>query len=331
MDVDAERTLGDYLAEEMAELNELLAKHHVILPDGLQETELPGVKRPLVLYRGKPITREQVMQLITGEEPLFGPGGEEDDWDDPRRHSDVLESIFYRESYKWLETWVYSDGTIGGNLTCPVKFPEIYEILPRYLHLAEKYPFLDMVISFTTFDGCWCYFCDALEENKEDALRSSDDCRYKDCKPYLELISKYDRMKRSRNPSFEELYFSYWKTEHVRLDSGDKVELTVWIHEGKTEVLFGDRAREKFREYDGLYCAPEYAFMFSRGLHHYDINCVCDKTFVEDCFEYVGMPRERCDEYIEQGFLAPFNESARVVTKEWVIEQYRKYIAKYTD
>lgn len=319
--------------ESLDELNELLAEYHVVLPDGLQKTEVSNVRRPLVLYRGKPITREQVMQLVTGEEPLFSLTREDEAW---KLGSGVLKSIFYGRYSNSLSTWVHSDGTIGGNLICFVKYPEIYEILPDYVHLAEKYPFLDMIISYTTFEECCCYDCDAFLADKEYALCLSADCRYKECGPYLDLISKYSLCNHwhgSKTPDFEEMYFEAWDTAHVRRDACDRVELTIWIHEGKTEILFGDRAGEKFVEYDGKYCAPEYDFLFSYYIHNFigRPTCIFDKTFVEDCFEYAGMPRERVDEYVERGILAPFNDSALVLTKDWVIEQYNKYIAKYTD
>lgn len=55
----------------MDELKELLREKHIVLPDGLKETRLENIRRPLVLFRGKPITEEEVMELITGEESLF--------------------------------------------------------------------------------------------------------------------------------------------------------------------------------------------------------------------------------------------------------------------
>ncbi len=322
--------MEDYVAEEMAELAKLLKEHHVILLDGLRETSLPGVRRPLVLYRGKPITREQVIQLITGEEPLFGAGGDKEDCHyDPRGESGILKNIFHRQGYGWLSTWVYSDGTIGGNLIYGGKYPEIFEILPDYLNLAERYPFLDMVISYTIHDECCCYDCDALEECEGyTTMRRSAGCKYKECIPYLDLISKYDNMEWNREPDFEELYFRSWDIGHIRHDVDSSVELTIWVHGGKTEVLFGDRARAKFTEYDKLYCSPEYDFMFSSGLYSSDLICICDKAFVGDCFEYLGKPRELCDEYVERGFISPFNESAQVVTKDWVISQYRAFISR---
>jgi len=322
--------MGGYVAEGMAELNELLAEHHVILPDGLQETSLPDVRRPLVLYRGKPITREQVFQLITGEEPLFGAGNDSEECCyDPREGRGVLKNIFYRQGYEWLSTWVYSDGTIGGNLIYSGKYPEIFEILPDYLHLAERYPFLDMVISYTTHDECCCYDCDAFEECEGyETMRRSADCKYKECIPYLDLISKYNNKEWNGKPDFEELYFRSWDTGHIRRDVGDSVVLTIWVHGGKTEVLFGGRARAKFTEYDKMYYSPEYGFMFSSDLYSPDLTCICDKAFVGDCFEYLGKPRELCDEYVKRGFISPFNESAQVVTKDWVISQYRAFISR---
>ena len=58
--------------------------------------------------------------------------------------------------YPYGQNWVYSDGTIGGDIIHLGKYPELDEILDGYMHLAKKYPFLDMVVSYTTYDECIC-------------------------------------------------------------------------------------------------------------------------------------------------------------------------------
>ena len=318
----------DILEKESLENTHKLAEEYNI--KDLDEDicmELSGVRRPLVLVRGKPITVEQTMRLITGEEPLFGEDVNEKGWLDPREGRGVLKNIFYRQGYDWLSTWVYSDGTIGGDIIHLGKYPELDEILDGYMHLAKKYPFLDMVVSYTTYDECICYGCDIYEG--ENSLCESSDCKCKDCIPYLDKIKKYSYFNKKWKPSsnFDALYFECWDTNHVRSDVADSVVLTIWIHNGETEVLFGKKASSKFNEYNNLYCAPEYAFMFTQTLYSYDSTCICDKKFVEDCFEFIGKPRSLCDEYVEQKFISPFNEKATVVTKEWVTNQYNTYIA----
>lgn len=290
--------------------------------------KLSNVRRPLVLVRGKPITVEQTMQLITGEEPLFKENSSGKCCFDPRGGQGVLKDIFYRREYFWLSTWVYSDGTIGGNIIHVEKYPELDEILDGYMHLAKRYPFLDMVVSYTMYDECTCYGCDIYE--KKYSIYKSSDCRCKDCIPYLNKIKKYSHWNMEWNSpwDFEELFFGAWSTAHVRSDVGDSVALTIWIHYGETEVLFGKKAGSKFNEYNNLYCAPEYAFMFTEDLYSYDSNCICDKKFIGDCFEYIGKPRSLCDEYVERNFISPFNEKATVVTKEWITNQYNTFIAK---
>lgn len=67
--------------------------------------------------------------------------------------------------------------------------------------------------------------------------------------------------------------------------------------------------------------------MFGPFLCQYKYSCICDKKFVVDCFESIGKPRSLCDKYVEREFIAPFNEDAVVITKEWVINQYNTYIA----
>lgn len=310
-----------YKNGKMYELNELLREKQIVLPEGLKETCLENIRRPLVLFRGKPITEEEVMELITGEESLFQESQEGDEWIDERG---TLKNIFYRKGYLWLSTWVYTDGTIGGNLISLARYPELYEILPQYLHLAEKYPFLDMVISYTNQDENCCYWCPAMQMD----YLTFGDCKCRDCAPYLKEIKECQKLKWYHDTDYRKEYFRKWPLAHVRSDVFCDVELTIWIQNGRTEVLFGNRARQKFEEYNKKYSSKEYDIMFSPEFYNYNETCICSKEYVERCFEYLGQPRSRVDERIKEGRISPFPSSAIVVTKKWVIEQYQKYLAE---
>lgn len=317
-----------YEQESQESLRKFVNEHDIKDVDENIILALGNVRRPLVLMRGKPITVEQTIQLITGEEPLFGEGAKcEGCCLDPRSDRGILKNIFYRQGYDWLSTWVYSDGTIGGDIVFLGKYPEWDEMILPYMHLAKKYPFLDMTISYTMYDECCCAMCSMIEPPYKGY---GEECKCKDCMPYLDKIIRYSPFhgggrEWNEYPDFEELYFRNWDTAHVRSDVADSVTLTIWIHSGKTDILFGEKAASKFNEYNNLYCAPEYAFMFS-DLYEHNLNCICNKSFVEDCFEYIGKPRSLCDEYVERKFIAPFNKNAIVVTKKWVTEQYNTYI-----
>ena len=233
----------------------LIEQYHIADYDEEISIELSNVRRPLVLVRGRPISREQAMQLIVGEEPLFGKGSDDErSWFDPRSDRGVLKNIFYRQCYDWLSTWGYTDGTIGGNLIHLGKYPELEEFVPMYAHLAGKYPFLDMVVSYTLVDECCCFLCDKIDPE----FGYDKQCTCKDCIPYLDKIKKYKEVYSVSD--FEAFYYSYWETDHVRSDVGNLVCLTIWIHNGQANILFGDPAISKFNEYNTLYCAPEYAF-----------------------------------------------------------------------
>lgn len=289
-------------------------------------------RRPLVLFRGKPIIREQTMKLITGEEPLFVEADNDNCFFDVGSKRNPLNDIFYRPGDIWLDTWLHTDGTIGGNTFSLKKYPEHYEFIPEYMRLSQ-YEFLDMVISYTTCDAICCRDCylnlDHLKVFTEEFFKNKTiNCN--DCVKYKDKLIEYANIEWEQIRSFEDLYFKNWTSSHVPANIDKKVELTIWFHNGNAEVLFGEAARKKFKEYNSLYSSPEYDFMFSSKLHDYDYTCICDKSFVEDCFEYIGKPRTLCDEYIEKGFISPFNENAIVVTKEWVTEQYNKYIKPLT-
>ena len=314
--------LAEYKMEWSRNRQALIEQYHITNYDEAVCNELSNVRRPLVLVRGRSISREQAMQLIVGEEPLFGKGSDDErSWFDPRSNRGVLKNIFYRQGYSWLSTWVYTDGTIGGDLVHLGRYPELEEFVPMYADLAGKYPFLDMLVSYTLVDECCCFYCDKIDPE----FGVDQQCTCKDCIPYLDKIKKYKEVYSFSD--FEALYYSSWDTDHVRSDVGNLVCLTIWIHNGQANILFGDPAISKFNEYNSLYCAPEYAFMFSSSLYSDRHTCICDKQFVEDCFESIGKPRSLCDEYVERGFISPFNENAIVVTKDWVIRQYNAYIA----
>ena len=315
------KTLSEVIQEHKMDvifrLEEFLRWTQVVLPEGLQDTRLNGIRRPLILFRGKPITEVETIQLITGEEALFQENCNRFD------ERGVLKNIFYRKGYTWLSTWIYTDGTIGGNLISLEKYPEIYEILPQFLHLGEKYPFLDMVISYTDEDENCCFSCPAIDYD----YLTFGNCKCRDCAPYLKKIKECRELRWYHATDYGKEYFRNWPWSHIRSDISGDVELTIWIHNGVTEVLFGDRAKEKFDEYNKMYSSKEYDTMFTSELYNYKSTCICNKEFVEKCFEYLGEPRSRVNERIKQGRISPFNSAAIVVTKQWAIEQYNKYLS----
>lgn len=310
-------------------LREIIEKYS-LTDDDLEVAEsVASTRRPLVLFRGKPITTEQTMHLITSLEPLFAdedlstPHGL---WFDLRSERGALKNIFYRPGYSWLDTWIHVDGTIGGNMLSLEKYPELDEYIELYKDLY-KFNFLDMVIAYTTINNSTCTLCDAIDRYKSITPEEVG-CNCLDCKPYIEKIKFCEELNaESIEPlNFEEEYYAYWEYSHLRSDVYQYVEVVFWIHNGKMEILSGKQAQDKFIEYNKLYSSPEYEYMFSPDVHGYDRTCICTKKYVEDCFEFIGKPRTLVDEYIEKEFISPFNENAEVVTKAWMIEQYEKYI-----
>lgn len=314
-----ELILGEY--EE-----QIIAKYN-LTQDDIEATEcVANTRRPLVLFRGKPITPEQAMHLITLLEPLFADEKlvTSRPCFDLRKQRGLLKNIFYRPGYDWLDTWIHIDGTIGGNIISLDKYPTLIEYIEFYEDLCEL-RFLDMVIAYTSINEGTCNLCDALDKYESIAPEEVD-CNCLDCKPYIEKIKHCEEIRFDKPLNFEERYYANWEYSHVRSDVHHYVEVVLWIHDGKTEILVGKKAKDKFIEYNKLYSSPEYEYMFTSEIHKYDKTCVCNKKYVEDCFEYMGKPRTLVDEYIEKSFISPFNDKAEVVTKAWMIEQYEKYI-----
>lgn len=307
-------------------LREIIEKYS-LTDDDLEVAEsVASTRRPLVLFRGKPITTEQTMHLITSLEPLFADEESGNSFWDKREERGLLKNIFYRPGYSWLDTWIHVDGTIGGNIISLVKYPEIEEYVPMYESLS-KFEFLDMIIAYTILEECSCCYCDVFwDHNKDDIESESLILSCTDCKAYIQKIIAYNKLEYRKDFTFEEKYYRNWFMHHVRLDVYQDVEAVLWIHAGKIEILTGKKAKGKFIEYNKLYSSPEYEYMFSSDIHDYNETCICNKKYIEDCFEFIGKPRTLVDEYIKRKFISPFNENAKVVTKAWMIEQYEKYI-----
>ena len=169
------------------------------------------------------------------------------------------------------------------------KYPEIYEILPHFLHLGEKYPFLDMVIFIRMKMRIVVFHVQPLIMT----ILHLEIVNAGIAPPYLKKIKECRELRWYHATDYGKEYFRNWPWSHIRSDISGDVELTIWIHNGVTEVLFGDRAKEKFDEYNKMYSSKEYDTMFTSELYNYKSTCICNKEFVEKCFEYLGEPRSR--------------------------------------
>ncbi len=104
-----------------------------LIPDWKAST-----RRPYYRMRGKPITEEQALEIMTRCEWMNGDIGD----------------INFRQitSNSWpRHGWVMPDGTIGANAIMS-KYPTAEEIVEELYRWACEFPYLDLVIAITTID-----------------------------------------------------------------------------------------------------------------------------------------------------------------------------------
>ena len=109
--------------------------------------DISNIRRPLILIRGKSLTREQLLQIVGETEPIFKF------WDNSesgiianlakhfnnRAYCGSLRNIMFRKGFNWLDGWLLEDGTCYGAYYLP-KYPDDYEWVPIFKSLAESFP-----------------------------------------------------------------------------------------------------------------------------------------------------------------------------------------------
>ena len=196
-----------------------------------------------------------------------------------------------------------------------------------------------MVVSFTDIDEntcCWCPVAsrfarnfDAKADTSYEVCKLETGCKRKDWEKCIKLIDKIMKYEKYDsiwdNPkSYEARYYHNYEFIHLQSSYVDRVYVTIWIHEGEVTVLDGDAAREKFKEYNSMYCCEELEALLESSMYNEKFSCICDEQFIKDCFKSVGLPEECYEIAIELGFIKRPNPEAVVVTKQYVLEQQKR-------
>ncbi|MCR4868323.1 MAG: hypothetical protein K5889_02455 [Lachnospiraceae bacterium] len=136
---------------------ERMKKSQIRLPKGgIKEMDLLEPKWPYYMIRGKSIEQDQVKMILKEELPLF-PNKQCAESPCGRLYTETIGYVLSKEYH--FGGWLWDTGEIGGNMYSEIEFPEYYDFMPRWIKLALKYPFLDMVIAYTNYDQLPCYLC----------------------------------------------------------------------------------------------------------------------------------------------------------------------------
>lgn len=326
-------------------LSEYRDNKNVVIDENF-DYDVSDTRRPIYMVRGKGITRDQVIEILSREEPLF------DGWDrkdsgifDERGNRGILKNCFYRSGYDWLSTFLFSDGTIGGNIL-ELKYPDPDEILPKWIEFGLKYDFLDMAVGYTDQnEGMCCYCRNAHEKYFSEAIscgfcrkelgkvcERKTCCDLEDCDKLKDLLLKYrdfDQELLKTPYSYEYLFAHHFSTRLSHANLVHRVKQAIVISGGKVHVLFGGNAVEAFKKYYDKYNEDSLVAMYdgrvfdSSGWH------IFGKDFMKECFRYRNLSEECYDIAVEKGFISLMPDDAKVVTAGFIREEHAKMTRRY--
>lgn len=339
--VDKEHDVNNYI-----EVLEYFGNNkNIILPRVGVSEKVCDVRRPVYYVRGKSLAREQVIDVFSHEEPLFRGWditdlNSNEDYLDIRSKRGVLKNCFYRRGYSWLDTWLFSDGTVGGN-NLSFKYPYFNEFLPEWLVLGERYPYLDIAVGYSIINESKCHFCPYvnwdIETNDYDfgsdfiPMEACCNRKYVDyCKQFKGLVRKYSNLKiRTYESTYEYKYGSSLNTKYFWPDIPDFIDITIVISQGKTQVYFGEEAIEHFREYYNKYNDDDLQALYDCSIFNYKDWHIFNKQFIKDCFKNVGLQEECYEIAVKNKFISDIPDDMTFVTAEFIRKQHRDMFKKY--
>lgn len=308
--------------------------------------DVSDTRRPIYMVRGKSITRDQVIEILSREEPLFdGWGSGDSGIFDERGGRDILKNCFYRSGYSWLSTFLFSDGTIGGNIL-EFKYPDPDEILPKWIEFGLKYDFLDMAVGYTDQDEGMCYHCRNAHNKYFNEATSCNFCReergkicerktccdLEDCNKLKDLLLKYRDVDEEliKTPcAYEYLYAHHFSTRISHVNLVHRVKQAIVISDGKVHVLFGDNAVKAFKRYYDKYNEDSLVAMYDGRVFDSSDWHIFGKDFIKECFRYRNLSKKCYDIAVEKGFINMIHDDAKVVTADFIREEHAKMTKKY--
>ena len=179
---------------------------------------------PYYQMRGKPLTEEQTIDIISRTDGYFRYPFKSDN------HVGTINFHIHWFDYTSPYGWVHPDGIIGLNDNA-TKYPDLEELLTEFLRYARAFPYLDLVVGITAWEG--------MPDKKREILYPG----WIDTPP-LFMVSKmkYDELK------------------YMDCDEGeflDNLEIGVWLHDKKVEIMSPARTAEVYREYSKKYTVDD--------------------------------------------------------------------------
>lgn len=253
--------------DDNEELPEWMEKITVIM-DTDTNLEYGEARRNYCRLRGKPVTPEQAFDVIRRTDLLFTVGRyniTHNDWYDYVGSYNICNDWFGNNSiHNEYYGWMHPKGTVGNNFKSH-KNPAPIEFISEMAWLLNKFPYLDMILAITDWDEMPQYVWDYL-----------DDC-YAD-ENYEEICVTEEEWNRKHEEQTKIM-----KTENYD-GFYDNIRFGVWIHNNTIEILNGNNAARKFKEYEDKYGVEDKLF-YTHDYHGDKGVSPCDKEYRKRCVD----------------------------------------------
>ena len=315
--------------------------------------KIEDTKYPCVFFRGKPLTHDELITLMLHEEPClqwWGPNGEDlatHFWEKREYGGSIGSGLQRKNDWGEEDSIVLADGSIYGTKWLR-KYPVWDEYIPNYEALAERNPFLNMVIAVTNSDQVHCCLCELIDyysaRRKENRAPKCIECaRCKDGVCYAKLDKWFQKtvFELSR-ADWTDIDLTPYQYEVLKLTEAtltpiniaNMIQLVIYVCDGKITILTGEKARELYIEYDNKYADPR--MYIAQQTLFYGRNYSTKKrvhfnnAFMRECCAKLGNA-SLWNEVIVPRYMIPFqDEEVDVVTKEFLITEWDKAFGNTT-
>lgn len=322
-----------------------------------------NTRRPKTLVRGRTLTQEELYTLVINEEPFFkcwdkcgkdltgerwvyDEHGNEVVTDVYRGYCGTLRNIVHRNGFEWLDGWLFEDGTIYGSYY-EVKYPEYNEYADKFVELAKRNSFVDMVVAVTDMNENICYNCSLLGEDEYRQVPACNcNCILKDnnaLRDYIKnsiprnrigCIDAKSLFEETGHDYFMTMFFSGMDTWLEPFDMYRNVKVLLHIHDGIVETLWGEEAQNLYKQYDSMYGDFRMAisnnpyFFNAKSMYGFDdikSHVRFSDSFMRNCFERIRLDRNHWDDIIVPEYIVKSGLEKFVVSKEWLLQEYDRH------
>lgn len=251
-----DKSVDEFEKEEKDKMdNKVYSENIKVSFDDTFKTWKTNTRRPYFRIRGPKVTEEQAFDIIRKTDTQFTCMYDKQG----RNLGDRLKLINTTNiENRWFATnicpsfngWCNPDGTIGCN-DITSKYPELDEFLEDIYILLKEFPYLDFVWAITEWNEMPSYMWDKVFGSVDSPQE--------------------------------------WLDEDYP-DFNDNISILFWVHDNTLEIMEGQKAKEKYIEYNSLYGQDSEKFT----QNYYDLQgkSPVDVKYLDRCLASHGLTQQ---------------------------------------